>query len=281
MKLLVLADLHYNGYRLKIEKLAKLEDNFDGVLLCGDNAEFVPSWVYHHKLFGFLRKKFSCPIGFVAGNHDLWGKKYGINGKDILDEIMPRIAKGYELSYLEKENLKIGKFTISGTYGHYDYSFAKFTRGLTMNAIRNYSLVIPGKNIIWKDGDCIDWQGKQDLEICHGLLNNLEQRVNGIDRNLIIISHMVSNIPSIGHPEKSIIQDFCSAYSGSKKFEQLIQKHHPIFHLCGHTHAIADINIGETRVLNVGSDYNLLRYLILEEKSEKWSLERSEHKLYF
>ena len=48
------------------------------------------------------------------------------------------------------------------------------------------------------------------------------------------------------------------------------------FHFCGHTHARAKDKIGNTSTINLGSDYNLLRYTILRINKPETKVEEIE-----
>lgn len=274
MKLLVLADLHYNDYNdfslCKKQEIARMRDKVDAVVLCGDNAEVDEGFEHHHKLFSFLRKKFSCPIGFVAGNHDLWARKIGMDVEKILYEIYPKLAKEYDLCYLETGIIKMDNVSLIGTYGHYDYSFFVPNRGVTMKDIRAFRLQLPGlEPKIWKDKIKIK-KTISDKKLCNKLLDGFEERLNSVngDNTIISISHTLPCLEVNGHSENSY-QNFYSTYSGSKRLGKIIENSKIQYHFCGHTHMPAETKLGDTKVINIGSDYKLLRSLIINTKNSK------------
>jgi Icc-related predicted phosphoesterase len=279
MKLLAISDLHYSLddkiSENKLDALRKINNSLDLVVLCGDNAGVLRNFNNHHKLFSFLKEKFSCPIAFVCGNHDLWTKKIGIDYKKALYEVYPKIAGEHGLHYLEQENLKIGNFTIAGTYGHYDYSLARYSRAVTKENIESYSIFAFESIKTWRDGEKILKINDSDKTICDKLLDNFDLRLEKIDnKKLITVSHTIPSKRFSGHKD-SFIQDWYLAYSGSRRLEKIIKKYSPRLHLCGHTHAIYGGKLGNTQVINIGSDYNILRYCIVQLKKEI-SIERFE-----
>src|SRR3989338_9293601 len=105
MKILVLSDLHYFKNDPVSEKKKKFLQGFQGkeeleaVILCGDNAELRPDFGNHIELFGFLRESFKCPIGFILGNHELWG--VSLPSDALLHKILPEACSGNRIVYLE------------------------------------------------------------------------------------------------------------------------------------------------------------------------------------
>ncbi len=272
MRAIILADTHFDYKRdpsltaRKERAIRSLDSDVDCVLLCGDNAELRPDLSDHKKLFAILKNRFCCPIGFVAGNHELWGGMR-VSSEKLLWEVLPSLAEDFEMTYLEKENLRIEGITIAGTYGHFDYSLSGVRGGSpTQEFITGYA-IINGIHHQLRDRIFMDWQGKSDEEVTSILINALEERIRG-KTELITISHTVPNKQATGHPETKE-QDFSGLFSGTEKLERIIQDYRPVYHFCGHTHAPAQLRIGESIVFNIGTDYDDFRYALLDtaEKS--------------
>jgi predicted phosphodiesterase len=279
MKILMLSDLHHHPNNplsnKKLKVIKGLKDKFEAVLLLGDNAEATKNFGYHHHLFKSLRERFECSIGFVVGNHDFWAKKYDLTAEQVLYEVMPKLAKEYDLTYLENENLKLSDLEIAGTYGHYDYSLSKNNEAVTLQNIENYSINLFNHPITWRDGEKIELGNITNDQLCSKLLINFQSRIINTKRPLITASHTIPSRQVSGHPD-SLMQEFCLAYSGSTKLEEIIAKSKAKMHFCGHTHAISQMQINKTRIVNVSSDYEVLRYIILDENSGKLSYTRFE-----
>ncbi len=271
MKILVLADLHYTDYNYtsegKKQELEKITDNLDGVLLCGDNAEVDNGFQNHNKLFRFLRKKFSCPIGFVAGNHDIWTKEIGIDSEKALYDIFPKLAKTYDISYLETEVMNVEDMRITGTYGHYDHSFFLPNDQVKMADIKKSKVILPGYKLTYNDQAKMQLR-KSDAKLCGQLIESFEKRLKNQDmKKMITISHTLPDLTLVGRTVNDSRSVFLSAYSGSIKLKRVLERYSPAYHFCGHTHLPAKANIGQTLAINIGSDYKLLRYGILNTKS--------------
>mgnify|MGYP001565311139 CR=1 FL=1 len=275
MKVLILSDLHMdygkNGY-LTMKKEAVIKDlgaNFDCILLCGDNAEFDGEFFNHKRLFRFLRNRFSCPLGFIIGNHELWSGRF-ISPEMLLYKHFKDIALEEGLVYLEDQNLTINNWTIAGTYAHYDYSLGRISHGITKENFIIGVAKINGVDYQWIDKNFIYWE-KPDEDICSDLTSGFENRIKNVERKLITISHTVPNQDLIGH-ENSLKQDFYGAFSGTIKLEEIIKKFPIDYHFCGHTHARTQAPIGGALAMNVGMDYDRWSHLILN--TENRSIER-------
>ena len=170
MKSLILTDIHYQQNnpvsRKKLKDIMSIKDNINAVILCGDNAELSENESNHFFLFEGLRKRFDCPIGFVLGNHELWGKNIGIHSEELLNKLFLDLADKYNLTYLENENLVVENMTFIGTYGHYDYSFLKKGKVVTIEDLLRGAFKINDKQIKWGDRFYMDWDGKTDKEVC-------------------------------------------------------------------------------------------------------------------
>jgi Icc-related predicted phosphoesterase len=275
MKILVLADLHYNDYNYtsygKKHELESITDKIDGVLLCGDNAEVDHDFENHHKLFKFLRKKFSCPIGFVAGNHDIWTREIGVESEKVLYEIFPKMAKTYDISYLETQIMKMGELRFTGTYGHYDYSFFLPNAEVKMADVKKSKVILPGMRLTYNDKSKMQLE-KSDQKLSSQLIESFEKRLKNQDlKKMITISHTIPDLALVGRAVNDSRSVFLSAYSGSVKLKKVLERYPPAYHFCGHTHLPAEMKIGQTHAINVGSDYKLLRYGILNTKSGQTS----------
>lgn len=265
MKALVFSDLHFGKKNTadKLERLIQITERPDVVLLCGDNAELELDFSHHRLLFQALKLRFECPIAFIAGNHDLWGRTQDISSETLLYRRYPILAKQEEVTYLETGNLTIGDWTIAGTYGHYDFSFRKTT---SLDDLRAGEITIGNTFRSWADKTYMVWK-KPDEETCHKLLDDFEKRLPA--GKLITLTHTIPSLAFNGWPN-SPAQDFLASYSGSKHIGEIIENRQPEYHFCGHTHKYVQGKIGETIVTNVGADYNILSYLVLDtEKGVK------------
>ncbi len=253
----------------KINEINEIEEGIDAIVLGGDNAEISWNLNEHKVLINKLRKRFGAtPIAFVLGNHELWGQWLHWPVKRLLEETFPAFAQRESLVYLERQNLGLNGVTIVGTYGHYDYSLGRTDKGVTLDHITRGEKRFGRYVIQWGDKQQIDTQGRTDTDICEKLVKAFSDRMQTAIGEVISISHTVPSKELIGHPD-SPEQDFLGAYSGSTRIGEVIKKYRGFLHLCGHTHAKAEGKIGKTRVINVGADYDLLRYAIIDTKTKQ------------
>jgi Icc-related predicted phosphoesterase len=262
MRALLFSDLHI-GLRgvEKLEMITKINATPDAVILCGDNAEVTKDLFYHQVLFQLVQKKFQCPVGFICGNHDLYGKRINESVEEMLFEHYPRLAKHTGVIYLEQENLRVQDCTFSGTYAHYDYSFSSvFDR----NDLRTGRTIIGKREHIWVDKEEMLLQ-ETDEGLCHRLLDAWESRLSG--ENLITISHTVPSL-KLNAWRKSPANEFLICYSGAAGIEKIIRKYQPAFHFCGHTHKYARARMGKTDVRNISGHYDILTYIELDTQNK-------------
>lgn len=278
MKALIFADLHFDNWwnpekqgiyfstQDKKDYIKYIKEKADCVLLCGDNATLIYNFENHRQLFRLLKKKFKCPIGFVLGNHELW-RSQTYYGK-IIYNYFNKLAEEEGVAYLENKNLKIKDWIIAGTYGHYDYSLGKTEDGITKKNFENGVAEIEGRLIRWLDKKFINLGDKTDEQICFQILDKFEKRIPKNTDKIITISHTLPNMDVCGH-KKSKKQNFLGAFSGTKRLEKILENYPIKYHFCGHTHAKAQTKINSTQVFNVGSDYEDIKYILLDtEKND-------------
>lgn len=272
MKALVLFDLHYEddpSSRRKLDSVVSTPEDFDAVLLGGDNAELSNGLHNHRVLFGTLRDRFNCPHGFVLGNHELWGRIANISSKKLLEDIFPKLGEEYGFTYLERANLTSQGITFVGTYGHFDYSFLRKNTEISRDLLEGGIFVREGRKITWQDIHLMDWEGRNNEEVCRELVDEFERRLRGAkSEKKVTISHTLPRLALNSWPD-SPEQRFMEAYSGSDLIGNVLERNPSLYHFCGHTHRRAVATIGKTEVLNVGADYNLLKYAILSIDSDK------------
>ena len=131
------------------------------------------------------------------------------------------------------------------------------------------------KPLISEDRINMDWEDKNDAEVCTKLIKAFSRRLGQASGRPITLSHTIPRLSLNGWPD-SQAQYFMEAYSGSNLLGDVLESSCGDYHFCGHTHAKAHALIGKTRAINLGSDYNILRYAILKSEGEKLSVEERE-----
>lgn len=279
MKALILFDLHYEYgnpiSQRKLERITSVEEDIDCLILGGDNAEISPSIGNHRILFEGLRKRFDCPAAFVVGNHDVWGRSINVSSKKLIDDVFPRIGREYGFTSLEQENLDVEETSFVGTYGHFDYSFLREGKGVSIEDLLRGWIIHGDKKTTWHDKKYMDWEGRTDQEVCTELVDQFGERLKTANGKVISLSHTIPR-PSLNGWPDSKMQYFIEPYAGANCIGDMIEKHGGEYHFCGHTHIMANDVIGRTNVVNVGSDYKILRYLILETDNGAYNIEQRE-----
>ena len=93
MKIIITSDLHYEKLssipRIKemVEEIK--QENPDAVILAGDLGEGDDTFERCLKLFQGL----DCPVGVIAGNHDLWCFYSPFDSEELWSEVFPSITK--------------------------------------------------------------------------------------------------------------------------------------------------------------------------------------------
>lgn len=121
MKIIATSDLHLELTGPKkiialVEKIAK--ENPQAVLLAGDIGNPASDFKECISLF----KELPCPVGIVAGNHDLWCQK-DESSVDLYYKILPKITRSFGFHWLDEDIIKLeGGVAICGNIAWYDYS---------------------------------------------------------------------------------------------------------------------------------------------------------------
>gem|GEM_PF-3959075 len=278
MRALAFSDLHIDANnRVSIEKLARISRmrvKPDAVLLCGDNAEVTHGLGNHRLLFDVLLERFQSPLGFIAGNHDLYGRPSGFTSRELLDETYPALAEELDVMYLERDNLVVGDTTVVGTYGHYDYTLGRVRGTVDEESFRSGVAIVGGRELGWSDHRYMDWCGESDPAVCKKLLSEFWRRLPDAG-DVLTVSHTAPTKRLVGWSD-SPKQDFFGAFSGSTMLEDILSDSVSRFHLCGHTHHYARERIGDTRCVNIGSDYRDIAYALVDTETNTMVVKRIE-----
>jgi predicted MPP superfamily phosphohydrolase len=92
----------------------------DALIIAGDNGT---SLALSRQILALARAKLACPVGLIAGNHDLWDES-GVSeaSRYLFENEWPALARDLNMVWLENDVLKLGSLAITGTIGWYDYS---------------------------------------------------------------------------------------------------------------------------------------------------------------
>jgi 3',5'-cyclic AMP phosphodiesterase CpdA len=185
----------------------------------------------------------AAAIAWIMGNHDLWFRPYNHLWSEF---------KHVPATSLELENLETDFYTVTGTYGHYDYS-----GGTSELSHEQYETFTDGYHI-WNDR-YIDRLGKTNPQIAREIADRFQTRLaTAVSRGLpvIVLTHTWPFAPTEAH-----YRSFTSAYCCNQLIGDLLLstaiKPHVLF--CGHTHQPARWDEFGFPIVNTGSDYREVR----------------------
>jgi Icc-related predicted phosphoesterase len=284
MRLLAVADLHYNNARsrrLADELIDQLHHaGGDAVVLVGDTSVADGPW-----LEACLdRIRFPLRL-FVCGNHELWTA--GENSYRLFRHELPRRVREAGWHWLEDEPLVLGSLAIVGTIGWYDYSFAAQHLGIPRRFYQ--AKVSPGvaaareelahlrpeaddvsdaaRRIFarWNDGRFVKL-GRSD----EAFLDELLGRLGGQLASLSAMKHIVAAVHHVPFaellpPARFSQWDFAWAFLGSGRIGRTLSGFPNVRHVvCGHSHWPAEATIGPIRAINIGSGYRWKTFASLD-----------------
>jgi predicted MPP superfamily phosphohydrolase len=193
-KIIISADLHHGitGMHEIVQLRHKIAaENPDLVVIAGDIGEGVKR--IDECLCEF--KNLTCPVGVIAGNHDLWVRDHNIirDSAHLMDEFLPQLVRGHGMHWLETEDLQIGDVAVTGTLGWYDYSRRVVTKDTIHLTSSDYQLIKPRFN---NDGNYVRWIDKRtDVEFANSLGEALESRLAKFEsdprvREVLVVTHV-------------------------------------------------------------------------------------------
>lgn len=238
-----LTDLHLDRYpgNLDVAMGQLRAHTIDLVLVGGDNGRDDGI----RKTVAALEAHFpAAPIGWVFGNHDLWGRAF----TDLFGDHSFRQA-----TYLEHHNLDLDFCTVVGTYGHYDYSGGARSLGDDV-----YESFTDGRHV-WNDHR-IDRQGSTNPEIARTVASRFAARYQSAARRGLPIVCLTHTLPFV-RPLPDDRRSFVTAYLFNSLVGDVIDsaddKPHAVF--CGHTHRPRTWSHDGFPLINTGSDYTRVR----------------------
>jgi len=281
MRLLVTADLHFNHRHSKpLARSLIAEMNAAGgdvLLVVGDTAAADGDELEQClSLF-----QFSGPKLFVAGNHELWTRRYDSYAL-FADELPGRIrALGWQ--WLQTDPFTAQGKTIIGSIGWYDYSYARETLGIprrfyehkmSPGAAERFPefghLFEPADDIPpasreimarWNDGKFVKLH-RPDEEFLGQLLCQLKAHLESSTGTPQIIA-AIHHVPfeALLPPTHGAQWDFARAYLGSSRMGDLLCQYPSVSHVfCGHSHFPAEAQVGSITAVNLGSGYRHKTY---------------------
>jgi predicted MPP superfamily phosphohydrolase len=155
MRLIVTSDLHYDsrGYLTQPAQIRALAEEIaglgpDAVILAGDIAHGLDDFSACVGCFSGL----SCPVGVIAGNHDLWrDKERKISSQDLWTTHLPAVTRQQGAQWIEEDTLCVDGVALVASVAWYDYSAVDPTVQLSRDTL---ALL---KRRLNNDATWIDW----------------------------------------------------------------------------------------------------------------------------
>jgi Icc-related predicted phosphoesterase len=275
VKILFTADLHLlratrEGILLKVREWISFSEP-DCVVIAGDIANASQAF----EALGEIRRSIpGTPIAICLGNHDFWLHEDARNEccglSDVIDRYWARAAREFDILLLDRENLRIGKVTIAGGYGHYDFGFAipgLAYRGVLVTEedyLRGYPFA--NSSLRWRDFQLMP-PGLHPRTVASEEVRGVTARLRAAgDSALIIALHTppFEELLGIPTPREFTAESppseyaFFRAYLGNRAMGAalLVAKDTLQAVVCGHTHRQAGpLKLDGVVGINIGSDY--------------------------
>lgn len=296
MRIGLLADLHFGidpWVDRQVERFIEARVGpaaCDGLLIAGDVAEMAgligaDLGRRHRSLLARLKTVVAGPVGFCAGNHDLWSSDAAIDSWRIYQEVLAEVAARTGTVYLDAENLRLGGVACVGCYGHFDFSLR--VPDLTINGRRvadaDYRRQTPPgyPEPVWRDGSNLRWEFDDPgacAAICAAGRVRLEAALaesapgGGASpaRQIVLLSHGVPRHEVNGHrANREPVSQFLNAFSGTQALETLVRRAVAsgarVLSVSGHTHkSVPRVSLEGADYVNVGGTYGEPRLVVTE-----------------
>lgn len=278
-KIAITADLHWGLPKCNAANTALVEslrENPPDLLLVGGDqgAEF------HFSDCLEALKTIGCPVGLVAGNHDIWVRSEDSRGDSwrVFDHLLPLECARRGFHYLDQGPWLMPEWDLAivGTMNWYDHSWGReglasrfpkdlwrleqmcFTRGRHNDRVY----------VRWPEGMT---NASVTRDLAARFASHLAKAI-AVAGNIVVITHHPA-LPELGFPATARESDpeapsmdhlLWEAFSGNSLVEQIVRDNAEKISLVvsGHTHRWRSGSLGRARLVNVGSDYpvkNLIR----------------------
>lgn len=232
----------------------------DALVIAGDNGTTLAR---SRQILALTRAKLECPIGLIAGNHDVWDESgVGESSRYLFENEWPALARDLNLVWLENEVLRLGRLAITGTIGWYDYS-RRPPEGHPLHANWDPVQLAAVKPNYNNDGHYVRWH-YSDPAFSELVGSALERRLaelesdEGVER-VIVATHVPAFAEQlVSMPDDSPIAD---AYFGNITLGERLVRYPKVTHVASaHTHRgvpWTTIRRGERelQVTTIGSGY--------------------------
>ena len=278
-RIAITADLHWGLAKCQQANTAlvtALRENPPDLLLVGGDqgAEF------HFTECLNALATIGCPVGLVAGNHDIWVRADDARGDSwqVFDQLLPMECARHGFHYLDQGPWILPQWDLAivGTMNWYDHSWTReeLAKRFPKDLWRLDQMCFTrGRH---NDRVYVRWpEGRTNASVTEELANrfqgHLEMATRAAGKILVITHHPA--LPELGFPSTARESDtegpsmdhlLWEAFSGNSRVETIVRDNTGKISLVvsGHTHRWRSGSLDQTRLVNVGSDYpvkNLIR----------------------
>lgn len=192
-----------------------------GIILAGDisnGPKASIAWLQK------MRNRFSVPMWFVPGNHDMW-------------DVEGKFRDSWEIYHIyEKEEgclcnhpVAIGERLLIGNIGWYDYSFGDASYTIADFQKKKH------QSRVWQDSIYIRWK-KDDQDMAEIMRTELEQLIaTNKGKQILSVTHMLG-IPEFKVPVKREGWDYFNAFLGNQMLGNMYEKAGISGAVMGHVH---------------------------------------------
>jgi len=228
MKIRLLSDLH-----LEFQVLPIRQGGEDVVVLAGDIGVGISG-------IEWARKTFSCPVIYVAGNHEFYGQHF--------DDLIPELraaAAGSNVRFLENDAVLVDGVRFIGASLWTDYELdctPSYSMGFAQEVMSDFKVILDGPQEA-----LVKLTPERTVERFHDSLAAITQLVEQpFSGKTVVVTH---HLPSPACVDPRFKGDKCNAAFASN-LDAFIEQHPQIgYWMHGHTHACVDVMVGATRLL--------------------------------
>lgn len=258
---IITADLHFGITSEAVIlhlKQGMLRHNPGLIILAGDIGEPASNFEKCLSLFSDV----PCPVGVVAGNHDLYNTDGRYNSEGLWRKILPSIVMKHGFIWMEEETININGTAFIGSMAWYDYS----SRAPQFAHLPE-DFFYENKGKLVSDGSYIDWERK-DKEFSSELLKGLVKRLQDAQedssvRRIAVVSHVPLFPEQMVHYRTD--NPYSDAYFGNFTIGKEVSRFSKVTDvISGHTHRKIDKVAGNIKVQVVPSDYGKPGFITLE-----------------
>lgn len=284
-RIAITADLHWGIPRCQAPNLSLIKDLQlnppDLLILAGDQGADTH---YGECLDQF--KNLGCPVAVVPGNHDIWVREEDTRGNslDVYETHLPRETTQRGFHLLDQGPLLLPQFDLAivGSMNWYDYSWAasELDARFPKEKWRLEKMCFSrGKH---NDQKFVRWpEGTDNISFTRMLSQRLKDHLEVAKTRagqVVLVTHHPA-LPELGFPPSgrqdptlnpedlpSMDHLLWEAFSGNLMVEKLVRANadHLSLVVSGHTHRWRSGQLGNARLVNVGSDYPVKNLIRLE-----------------